>query len=84
MIGAGGEPSLALTLVGSDSPAWGETLLRWVSPEDPMSTLFTLDDVVESMERESLDVRITFVLEALEHARGALRDVVVPSDRVFT
>ena len=79
MIGAGGEPSLALTLVGSDSPAWGETLLRWVSPEDPMSTLFTLDDVVESMERESLDVGVASMLKALDHARGALRDVAIPS-----
>ena len=43
------------------------------------STLFTLDDAVESMEWESLSVRIVFVLEALDHAMGALRDVVVPS-----
>ena len=33
-IGAGGEPSLALTSVGSDSPARGEPLLWWASPED--------------------------------------------------
>ena len=41
--------------------------------------LFTLDDAVESMERESLDVGITSVLEALDHATGALRNVVVLS-----
>ena len=35
------------------------------------------------MERESLDVGITSVLEALDHATGALRDVVVPSGRVL-
>ena len=41
--------------------------------------LFTLDDAAESMGRESLDVGITSVLEALDYARGALRDAVVPS-----
>ena len=41
--------------------------------------LFTLDDATESMEWESLDVGITFVLEALDHTTGALRDVVAPS-----
>ena len=45
--------------------------------------LFTLDDADESMKRESLDVGITSVLEALDHATGALRDVVVPSGRVL-
>ena len=44
---------------------------------------FTLDATAESMERESLDVGITSVLEALNHATGALRDVVVPSGRVL-
>ena len=45
--------------------------------------LFTLDDTVESMERESLDVGIASVLEALDHAMGALHDIVVPSDQVW-
>ena len=45
--------------------------------------LFTLDDVAESMELESLDMGIAFVVEARDHARGALHDVVVPSSRVF-
>jgi len=35
------------------------------------------------MEWESLDVGIVSVLEALNHAMGALRDVVVPSGRVL-
>ena len=48
-----------------------------------MSTLFTHEDAIESMERESLDVGITSVLEALDHSMGASRDVVVPSDRVW-
>ena len=45
--------------------------------------LFTLDDATESMERESLDVGIASMLKVLDHARGALHDVVIPSDRVF-
>ena len=83
MLGAGGESSLALTSVDNGSPAWGETLLQWADPQDPASTLFTIDDAAESMEQESLDVGIASVLEALDHAMGALRDVVVPSSRVF-
>jgi len=82
-IGANREPSLALTSVGSDSPAWGEPLLRWASPEDLTSTLFTLEDAAESLEREILDVGIVFMLEALDHGRGALHDIVIPSGRVF-
>ena len=45
--------------------------------------LFTLDDATESMEQESLNVGIMSVLEALDHARGALHDGVVPSGLVF-
>ena len=45
--------------------------------------LFTLDAAAESMERESFDVGITSLLEALNHATGALRNVVVPFDRVL-
>ena len=45
--------------------------------------VFTLDDTVESMERESLDVGIASMLEALDHATGVLHDVVVPSGRVW-
>ena len=41
--------------------------------------LFTLDDANETMEQESLNVGIVSVLEALDHATGALYDVVVPS-----
>ena len=35
------------------------------------------------MEWESLDVGITSVLEALDHAMGTLRDIVVPSGWVL-
>ena len=84
MIRTGGEPSLALTLVGYDSPTRSEPLLLWVSPEDPTLTLFTLNDAAESMEWESLDVGITSMLEALDHPQGALRDVVIPSGQVLT
>ena len=68
-----GESSLPLTSRGSYSLVRDEPLLRWMNPLDPTSTRFTLDDVAESMERE-----------ALNHAWGALREVVVPTSRVFT
>ena len=74
-----GESSLALTSGGSHLPAWGEPLLRWMNPQDPTSTLFALDDATESMERESLDEGIATALKALDHARGALREVIVPT-----
>ena len=51
---------------------------------DPMSTLFSLDDATESMERESLDEGIAAVLSALDDARGALSEVIIPTGRVFT
>ena len=54
-----------------------------MDPQDPASTLFTLEDAAESMEQESPDVEITSVLDALDHATGALRDVVVLSGQVL-
>ena len=77
------ESSLALMSIGSESPTRGEPLLQWTNPQEPTSMLFTLDDAVESMERESLDIGIASVLEALDHTRGALHDIVVPSNQVF-
>ena len=81
--GASGESSLTLMSVGSGLPAHVKPLLQWADRQDPASTLFTLDDAIESMEWESLDVGIASVLEALDHTTGALRDVVVPSGRVL-
>ena len=51
-----------------------------MSSEDPTSTLFTFNDATESMEWESLNVGVASVLKALDHARGALRNVVIPFD----
>ena len=45
--------------------------------------LFTLDAATESIERESLDMGIASVLKALDHVRGALHNVVIPSSQVF-
>ena len=45
--------------------------------------LFTLNDATESMEQKSLNVGIASVLEALDHAMGALRNVVIPSGQVL-
>ena len=69
--------------MGSGSPTWGEPLLQWMDPQDQVSMLFILDDTAESMERESLDVGIASVLEAMDHATGALRNVLVPFGQVW-
>ena len=45
--------------------------------------LFTLNDTTKSIERESLDVGIESLLKALDHAMGALHDIVVPSGQVW-
>ena len=66
------ELSLVLPLEGHHSPTRDEPLLRWVSPRDLSSELFTLDDATEGMERESLNEGITAALEALNQARGIL------------
>ena len=75
---------MALTSGGSHSPVQGEPLLQWMDPQDPTSILFSLDDATESIERESLNEGISAMLEALNQARGVLRDVVVPTGRVST
>ena len=54
-----------------------------MDPQDLVSMLFTLDDAMVSMEWESLDVGIASMLEALDHATGALCNIVVPSRRVL-
>ena len=53
-----------------------------MAAQDPMSALFTLDDHAESMERESLDLGISSMMEALNQAREVLREVFVPTTRV--
>ena len=55
-----------------------------MNPQDPTSTLFTLDDATESMERESLNEGIAAMLKALDHARGTLREIIIPTSWVFT
>ena len=49
---------------------------------DPSSALFSLDDVVESVEWENLDIGFLAVMNALNQASGALREIIVPSSRV--
>ena len=46
---------------------------------DPMSALFSLDDVAKSLERENLDIGFSAVMNALNRASGALREIIVPS-----
>ena len=76
------EPPLAPLSGGSRSPARGEPPLQWMAAQDPTSALFSLDDHSESMEREGLDIRILTMLEALDQARGALCEIVVPITQV--
>jgi len=79
-----GELPLALMLGGSHSPTWGEPLLQWMDLQDPTSILFSLNDATESLEWESLNEGISAMLESLNQDRGALCDVIIPTDRVFT
>ena len=50
----GRELSLVLPSEARHPPAWDEPPLRWVSPWDPSSELYTLDDAAEGMVREKL------------------------------
>ena len=55
-----------------------------MSPWDPSSELFTLDDAAEGMERQKLSEWSTATLEALNQASGVLQDIIVPTGWVFT
>ena len=55
-----------------------------MSAQDPTLALFSLDDHSESMEREGLDIGISTMLNALDQARGALCEVVIPVTQVFS
>ena len=71
--------SLALLSGGSCSPARGEPPLQWMAAGDPTSALFSLDDAVESMERENLNIGFSAVMDALSQASGALREILIPT-----
>ena len=73
------ESPLAPLSGGSHSPTWGEPPLQWMAAQDPTSALFMLDDHAESMERESLDFRLSTMMNALNQVRGALHEIVVPT-----
>lgn len=62
----------------------GESLLQWMDPQDPTSILFSLNCATESIERESLNERISALLEALNQAGVVLRDVVIPTGQIST
>ena len=61
----GRELSLVLPSEGHHPPTRDEPSLWWVSPWDPSSELFTLDDAAEGMERDKLSEGFTDALEAL-------------------
>ena len=54
-----------------------------MAAQDPTSALFSPDDHSESMEWEGLDIGISTMLEALDQARGALSEIVIPTTQVF-
>lgn len=68
--------------MGSDLQVWGDPLLRWEDRRDPTSTLFTLDDGTEEIERENIDMGVMSELVALNNAMGMLRDVITPTGQV--
>ena len=76
------EPPLALLSRGSHFPARGEPLVQWMAAQDPASVLFSLDDAIESLERENLDVGLSVVMGALREASGGLQEILVPSSLV--
>ena len=76
--------SLALMLGGSRSPVRDEPPLQWMAALDPTSALFSLDDVAESMEWENLDIGFSAMMDALNQASGALREIHVPTGQVST
>ena len=55
-----------------------------MDPQDPTSTLFSLDDATESIELGSLDEGISAMMGVLDQARVILRDVIVPTGRAST
>ena len=67
---------------GSHSPTRGEPPLQWRVAQDPTSALFTLDDHAESMERESFDIGLSTMMNALDQARGVLHEIFVPTSLV--
>ena len=77
------EPPPAPLLGGSRSPVRGEPPLQWMAAQDPTLALFSLDDHAESMERVGLDVGISTMLDALDQARGALCEIIVPTTQVL-
>jgi len=76
------EPPPAPLSGGVRSPARGEPPLQWMSPRDPSSVALSLDDHAESMERESLDLGISSMMESLNQAGEVLRGVFVPTTQV--
>ena len=60
------EPPPAPLSGGSRSPVRWEPSLLWMAAQDPTSALFSLDDHAESMERESLNVGLSTMMNALD------------------
>ena len=81
---AGGFSGIVVVLerISGGSPMQGEPPLQWMAPQDPTSTLFSLDDATKSIERGSLDEGISAMMGVLDQARVVLCDVIIPNGRI--
>lgn len=50
---------------------------------DPTLTLFTLDDAAKDMERESIDIGVSSMLEAMGNVMGVLHDTIMLASQVL-
>ena len=53
-----------------------------MAAQDPTSALFSLDNATENMEQENLDIGFSAMMDALNQASGALREIHVPTGQV--
>ena len=70
------ESPLALLSGGSRSPTRGEPLLQWMAAQDPTSALSRSTIMPRAWSGR---VRISTMLDALDQARRALREIVIPT-----
>jgi hypothetical protein len=82
LLGANAGSSRALVYVGGDLHAWEGPTLRWAYRQNPMATLFTLDDAAEGKDWERVETGVKLADRALNMALGALHDVFGPIGQV--
>ena len=53
-----------------------------MATQDSTSVVFSIDNASESMERENLDIGLSAMMDVLNQAGGALREIFIPSSQV--